>query len=152
MKLEDQDWRLLRILQEDGRITNQDLADRAGMSASACWRRVRALEGAGVIRRYAALLDNRKAGLDFHAIVHVQLVRHSRENVQEFVDEVTRCPEVQACYATSGVSDYHLRVLCRDQDAYNAFLERFLFRLSGVANVQTNIVLREIKADASPGG
>jgi Lrp/AsnC family transcriptional regulator, leucine-responsive regulatory protein len=147
MKLEEQDWRLLRLLQQDGRITNQDLAEAAGMSASSCWRRVRALEAAGVIRRYAALVDARKAGLNFHAIVHVQLVRHSRENVDEFVAEVGRCPEVRACYATTGTADYHLDVVCRDQDAYNAFMERFLFRLTGVANVQTNIVLREIKHD-----
>lgn len=148
MKPEDQDWRLLQILQTDGRITNQELAARAGMSASACWRRVRALEQAGVIRRYAAVLDARKAGLNFHALVHVSLVRHSRETVEEFTAEVRRCAEVQACYAITGAADYHLRVLCRDQDAYNAFMERFLFRLSGVANVQTHIVLREIKADA----
>ncbi len=147
MKLEDPDWRLLRILQREGRITNQELAERVGMSPSACWRRVRALETAGVIRRYAALLDTREAGLGFHAIVHVQLLRHSRENVEEFVAEVGRCPEVRGCYATTGVADYHLDVHCRDQDAYNSFMERFLFRLTGVANVQTNIVLREIKAD-----
>lgn len=148
MKLEEQDWRLLRILQTEGRITNQDLAERAGMSASACWRRVRALEQAGVIRGYGARLDPRAAGMQFHALAHVQLARHSRENVEEFVAEVGRCPEVQACYATTGQADYHLKVLCRDQDAYNDFMERFLFRLSGVAHVQTNIVLREIKTDS----
>lgn len=148
MTLEDQDWRLLGILQTDGRITNQALAERAGMSPSACWRRVRALEQAGVIRRYGAQLDARAAGLHFHAIVHVQLARHSREAVREFTDAVARCPEVQACYATTGVADYHLNVICRDQDAYNDFMERLLFRLTGVANVQTNIVLREIKPDS----
>lgn len=148
MKLEEQDWRLLAILQEDGRITNQDLAERAGLSPSACWRRVRALEGAGVIRRYAALPDPRKAGLNFHALVHVSLVRHSRENVEAFAAEVRRCPEVHEAFAITGAADYHLRIICRDLDAYNAFMERFLFRLAGVANVQTHIVLREIKADA----
>ena len=148
MQTEDQDWRLLQILQTEGRITNQELAERAGMSASACWRRVRALEQAGVIRRYAALVDPRRAGLNFHALVHVSLVRHSRANVEEFTAEVRRCPEVREAFAITGAADYHLRVLCRDQDAYNAFMERFLFRLAGVANVQTHIVLREIKTDA----
>ena len=147
MKLEDADWRLLDLLQAEGRITNQELAERAGMSASACWRRVRALEAEGVIRRYAALVDARRAGCTFDALVHVSLVRHSRENVEEFTAEVRRCPEVREAFAITGVADYHLRVVCRDQDAYNAFMERFLFRLSGVANVQTHIVLREIKAD-----
>ena len=147
MKLEDQDWRLLQILQTDGRITNQELADRAGLSASACWRRVRALEAAGVVRGYAALVDPRKAGLHFHALVQVSLVRHSRENVEAFAAEVRRCPEVREAFSITGAADYHLRVLCRDQDAYNAFMERFLFRLSGVANVQTHMVLREVKSD-----
>lgn len=149
MKLEEQDWKLLAVLQREGRISNQDLAERVGMSASACWRRVRALEEAGVIRRYGAVVDARKAGMEFHAIVHVQLARHSRTNVEQFVTEVMRFDEVLDCFATTGEADYHLRVLCRDLDAYNDFAERFLFRVEGVMNVRTNLVLRHIKSDSS---
>lgn len=141
----------MRILQGNGRISNQELAEAAGMSASACWRRVRALEEAGVIRRYAALVDAQKAGMDFHAIVHVSLTRHDHGHVDTFIDEVTGRPEVLDCFATTGEADYHLRVVCDDLAAYNAFLEGFLFRLPGIANVRTNLVLKDIKQETGIG-
>ncbi len=143
--LTEQDRILLRALQEDARITNQELADRASMSASACWRRVRALEEAGVVRRYAAILDAGRAGLGFHAIAHVTLTRHDHRHVDTFIAEVARRPEVLDCFAVTGEADYHLRVVCADLDAYNRFLEAFLFRLPGIANVRTNLVLKDIK-------
>jgi len=117
-----------------------------GMSASSCWRRVRALEDAGVIRAYRADLDAARAGLGFHAILHLTLTRHSREIVERFTAEVMRHDEVLDCYATTGAMDYHLRVLCRDLDAFNAFMERTLFRLEGIAQVQTHLVLRHVKS------
>lgn len=143
--LEEPDRRILRVLQADGRISNQELAERVGMSASACWRRVRALEEAGMIRGYAALVDPARTGLGFHAMVHVMLTRHDHRHVDTFIAEVSRRPEVLDCFATTGEADYHLRVLCRDLDAYNQFLEGFLFRLPGIANVRTNLVLKGIK-------
>jgi DNA-binding Lrp family transcriptional regulator len=145
MTLEDQDRRLLGIVQRDGRISNQDLAEAAAMSTSACWRRVKALEDAGVIRRYAAIVDPAACGLRFHAIVHVQLARHEEGFVDGFVEAIAARPEVLDCFATTGEADYHLRVLCADLDAYNLFLERFLFRLPGVKSARTNLVLREVK-------
>ena len=144
--LEDPDWKLLSLLQQDARLSNQELADRVGMSASSCWRRVRALEDAGVIRAYRADLDAARAGLGFHAILHLTLTRHSREIVERFTAEVMRHDEVLDCYATTGAMDYHLRVLCRDLDAFNAFMERTLFRLEGIAQVQTHLVLRHVKS------
>ncbi|RMF34942.1 MAG: Lrp/AsnC family transcriptional regulator [Alphaproteobacteria bacterium] len=149
--LTGQDRRILAALQADGRISNAELAERAGMSTSACWRRVRALEEAGVITGYAAQVDPRACGLAFHAIVHVQLARHLRERVDSFIRAMQARPEVQDCYATTGEADYHLRVLCRDQDAYNRFLESCLFAIEGVAHVRTNLVLREIKSGGPIG-
>lgn len=145
MDMDDRDRRILTLLQQDSRVSNADLADRVGMSASALWRRVRALEEAGVIERYGAVVDPVRVGLGFHAIVHVQLTRHDRDRVIGFIEAVERRAEVQECYATTGQSDYHLRVLCRDLDAYNRFLEDFLFQQSAVESAQTNVVLREIK-------
>jgi Lrp/AsnC family transcriptional regulator, leucine-responsive regulatory protein len=150
MQLEPRDQQILELLQRDSRLSNQDLADRVGMSTSACWRRVKALEEAGVIRGYRAEIDPRRAGMAFHAIIHVRLVRHAREIVERFVAEVMRHEEVQDCYATTGGADYHLRVLCRDLDAFNDFMERTLFQLDGIANIQTNLVLRHIKAPGMP--
>lgn len=145
--LTEQDRRLLRALQENARISNHELADKAGMSASACWRRVRALEEAGIIRRYAAILDAPRAGRPFHAIVHVMLTRHDHGHVDTFIAEVQKRAEVLDCFAVTGEADYHLRVVCENLDAYNRFLEGFLFRLPGIANVRTNLVLKNIKQE-----
>ncbi|MBY8916917.1 Lrp/AsnC family transcriptional regulator [Nitratireductor rhodophyticola] len=147
-KLNEQDKRLLDALQANCRLSNQELAERAGMSASACWRRVKALEEAGLITQYAALLDVEKAGLGFQAIVHVSLTRHDHRHVDTFIAETRRRPEVLDCYSTTGEADYHLRVVCRDLAAYNRFLEDFLFRLPGIANVRTNLVLKDIKKNS----
>lgn len=147
--LEEQDRRILNALQADSRLTNQELAQRAGLSASACWRRVKALEEAGVIRRYCAIVDPAAVGMGFHAIVHVTLTRHDETHVATFIAEVRRRPEVLDCHATTGEADYHLRVVCADLAAYNDFLERFLFHLPGVATVRTNLVLKEIKQETA---
>ncbi|KGF71220.1 AsnC family transcriptional regulator [Hoeflea sp. BAL378] len=143
--LQPADRPLLEALQQDGRISNQDLAERAAMSASACWRRVRALEEGGVITRYTAIIDPEKVGLSFHAMVHVGLSRHQAHHVENFIRSVTARPEVLDCFATTGDADYHLRVRCRDLAAYNAFLEDFLFALEGVSTVRTNLILRQLK-------
>lgn len=147
--LTEPDRRLLRLLQADGRMSNQQLAEAAGMSSSACWRRVNALENAGVIRRYAALVDADSVGLGFSAVVHVSLTRQTADHVETFVREIVRRPEVLECLATTGEADYHLRVVCADLNAYNDFLENFLFRLPGIAHVRTNLVLREIKLETA---
>lgn len=145
MEIDDRDRRILAHLQADCRLSNADLAERVGMSASALWRRVRTLEEAGVIERFGAVVNPAAMGLGFHAIVHVQLTRHDRDRVIGFIRAVKSRPEVQECYATTGQSDYHLRVLCRDLEAYNAFLEEFLFRQAAVESAQTNVVLRTVK-------
>lgn len=145
MTLDSRDHALLNLLQADNRTPNATLAAQVGMSASACWRRVRALEEAGVIDRYGAVINPQAAGLGFHAIVHVQLSRHKAEDLDAFLRAVTLRREVIECYATTGRSDYHLRVLCADITAYNGFLESFLFRLPAVASAQTNVVLKAVK-------
>lgn len=143
--LEEIDWKLLDLLQRDARLSNQDMAEAVGLSASSCWRRVKALEEAGVIRAYRAEVDAAKAGLGFHALIHITLTRHAREVVERFTAEVMRHDEVLDCFATTGAMDYHLRVLCRDLEAFNAFMERTLFRIEGIHQVQTHLVLRPVK-------
>src|SRR5687767_8059233 len=101
MEITEQDRRLLRLLQRDGRMSNQELAEAAAMSTSACWRRVRALEAAGVIRSYAAVVAPKACGLGFHAVVHVQLARHDERFVEQFVEAIARRPEVLDCFATT---------------------------------------------------
>ena len=143
--VEDQDRRILAQLQKKGRATNQELAEAVGMSTSACWRRVRALEESGVIRGYAALVEREQAGFATSAILHVSLERHDAKFVDEFVSRVTKRSEVLECFAATGDADYHLRVVVRDMKAYNQFLDEFMFRLPGIRYVRTNMILKEIK-------
>ena len=143
------DRRILAELQRDSRLTTQELADKVGMSSSATWRRVKSLEEAGIIDRYAAILNPKKAGFSLASMVHISLARHERSNVDQFIHEVLQHPEVLECFATSGEADFHLRVVVEDIDAYNRFLDEFIFKLPGVRQVRSNIVLKEIKADTA---
>lgn len=145
MELSDKDKRLIRALQRDARLSNQDLAEMAGYSTSACWRRVKALEEAGLITGYVAEVDPEKVGLGFGAVVQVTLARHERDHVDGFVKAVARRGEVLEIVATTGDADYHMRVLCADKAAYNAFLDDFLFRLPGVSQVRTSVILKDLK-------
>ncbi len=143
------DRAILAELQRDSRLTMQQLAEKVGMSSSACWRRVRSLEESGVIDRYAVIVNPAKAGFALSSMTLVSLARHEERSVENFVKEVKRHPEVLECFATSGEADFHLRVVVEDIDAYNKFLDDFIFRIPGVSQVRSNIVLKEIKADTA---
>lgn len=144
-QIDEIDDQILQALQKDSRISNADLAEKVGLSASSCWRRVRALEEAGVIEGYGVRINDAKRGLGFKAIVHVQLTRHDPEQLTAFIRAVKHREEVRACHATTGQADYHLHIACADIDAYNRFLEQFLFRIPAVASAQTNVILRSVK-------
>ncbi len=139
------DRAILRVLQSNCRVTNQELAERVNMSASACWRRVQALERDGVIAEYVARLAPRKLGLGFSAIAEVTLNRHDSAAVDTFVEAVLHRPEVLACFATTGDADYILRVVAEDLEAYERFLSGFLFKQGGITHVKTLVVVRAHK-------
>lgn len=145
MQLDLRDRHILALLQKDCRISNADLAEQVSMSTSACWRRVRAFEEAGIIQHYGAVLNPEKVGLEFEAIVLVQLTRHDPDKLQDLVRVIELRPEVLTCFATTGQADYHMHVLFPDIATYNDFLANTLFRLPAVASAQTNVVLRKIK-------
>lgn len=147
--IDTQDEQILARLQQDGRLTNQQLAKDVGMSNSACWRRVRSLEDTGIIQSYAAIVDRKAAGFETEAILHVSLDRHNAQFVGEFEEHVRGRAEVLHCFATTGDADYHLHVVVRDMDAYNRFLDEFMFGLPGVRHVRSNMVLKGIKTDVS---
>lgn len=143
--IDELDEKILRILSRDSRISNADLAETVGLSASSCWRRVKALEETGVIESYGIRVDDAKRGIGFKAIVHVQLTRHDPAQLSAFITAVKTRDEIRACHATTGQADYHLHVACADIEAYNRFLEDFLFRIPAVASAQTNVILRSLK-------
>lgn len=131
----------MRELRKDGRISNADLAERVGLSASACLRRVRDLETAGVIRGYRAVLDPQKMGLGFLAIVAVGLNDHSTTSQEGFEKRMARSPEVTECMNVTGSVEYILRVECADLAAYKRFHSETLGRLSQVHSITTHVVM-----------
>jgi DNA-binding Lrp family transcriptional regulator len=147
--LSKKDRAILVELQADSRLTMQQLAEKVGMSSSACWRRVKSLEESGVIERYAVIVNPLKAGFSLSSMTLVSLARHEERNVENFIKEVKRHPEVLECFATSGEADFHLRVVVEDIEGYNKFLDDFIFRIPGVSQVRSNIVLKEIKTDTA---
>ncbi len=145
MNIDRYDQQILEILQADGRINNQDLADRIGLSPSPCLRRVRALEESGLISGYYAQLDAKKLGLSLMALIHISMDRHTPERFANFEAEVGLLPEVLECLLITGQSaDYQLKVVVRDMDHYQALLLNKLTRIEGVTGVHSSFVLRRV--------
>jgi len=140
---------LLIALQADARLTNQELARKVGLSPSACWRRVKRLEDCGVIQRYTAILDPKKAGIGETVFTHVSLARHSKTASVEFAELMRRQPEVMECFFTTGAADIILRVAIPSVAAYDRFLEDVIFNASGVAQVHSDFALRKIKFETA---
>jgi Lrp/AsnC family leucine-responsive transcriptional regulator len=145
MKLDRYDQHILEILQADGRINNQDLADRIGLSPSPCLRRVRALEESGLIVGYRALLDAKKLGLTLMALIHISMDKHTPERFANFEATVSLLPEVLECLLITGQNaDYQLKVAVRDMDHYQALLLNKLASITGVTGVHSSFVLRQV--------
>ncbi len=145
MKLDRYDQQILDILQADGRINNQDLADRIGLSPSPCLRRVRALEESGLIVGYRALLDAKKLGLTLTALIHISMDKHTPERFANFEATVGLLPEVLECLLITGQNaDYQLKVAVRDMDHYQALLLNKLASITGVTGVHSSFVLRQV--------
>ncbi|WP_114418246.1 Lrp/AsnC family transcriptional regulator [Marinospirillum perlucidum] len=143
------DLRILDELQKDGHLKNQQLAEHVGLSTTACWRRVKALEKDGIIKKFTALVDPQKVGQPLCVLVMITLLRHSIDNSQEIEEKILRYPEVMQCYATTGHADFVLRVLIEDMAAYDRFLNEKIFTLQGISQVNSNFALREIKNETA---
>ena len=147
--LDDIDRRILRALQEDGRLTVTELAGRVGLTASPCLRRLRLLERDGVIRGYAALVDQDRVGFPISVFVSVKLEKQREEALQRFEEAVRRCPEVMECYLMTGSRDYLLRVVAQDLPSYERFLKDTLTRIDGVASIESSFALAQVKTAAA---
>jgi DNA-binding Lrp family transcriptional regulator len=142
---DDKDLDILRVLQTDGRVANSELAERVNLSASACHRRVRALEESGVIAGYVALVDEAPAGLPGVAFVLVTLDQQGRATLDRFEREVTRHPEILECYLLAGTADYMLRIAYSDAGDFERIHRATLTQLPGVMRVQSTLALRTVK-------
>lgn len=152
IELDKTDRKILSILQQDGRLTNQEVAERVSLSPSPCLRRIRNLEESGVIRQYVALLDPDKIGLGLLAYVNVRLEKHSdtpgaspRSPRADFAASVENWPEVVACYAMTGEMDYLLRVHVEDMEHFSKFMMDTLLKHPAVLDVKSSFALQRIK-------
>ena len=143
--MDSTDRRLLTALQQDGRITNQALADQIGLSPSPCLRRVRALEDSGLITGYAAILDRDKAGLPITAFLRIKLANHAPATVAAFEKAILRLDEVLECHLTSGAEDYLLQVVVDSQSGYERFMRERLHPVPGIAGIETSFALGTVK-------
>lgn len=149
MKLDGFDRKILAELQKSSKLTNVELASRVGLSPSPCLARVKALEHAGIVKDYVALLDSEKLGGTVSVFIHVTLERQSEPVLDVFETTVSRLPEVMECYLMSGDADYLLRVVVRDTVALKDFILDKLTRTPGVANIRSSFALKQVKYNTS---
>ena len=143
LNLDRLDYRILHYVQNDARMTNAELAKRVGLSPSPCLRRVKALEAAGIIKRYVGIVDARAVGLPISAFVSVSLSSQHSDGLEAFQSRVTTYPEVMECYLMTGTSDYLMRVVVPDLESYERFTDR-LTRIPGISNIQTSFALKPV--------
>ncbi len=145
--LDNASLRILQELQRDARQTVQQLADAVGLSSTPCWRRIKDMEAAGVIRGYTALVDRTKIGLHLLVVAEINLSQHSEELVLQIERAIQAEPKIVRCLSTTGPSDYILTVMVPGIVEYERFLHGTLFKLPGVTHVRSSIVLKEVKAE-----
>ena len=138
------DRQILEALQEDGRISNKQLAEQVNLSESACLRRVRALEDEGTVERYVAMLSQEKIGVPGDVLVHIGLHREEQSELAAFEEAVRQIPEVMECYLMTGEFDYLLRVVVADMADFERIHKEELTRLPGVARVNSSVAIRKV--------
>lgn len=145
MQLDRYDRQILRILQAEGRISNQELAERIRLTPSPCLRRVQALEAAGIITGYRALLDAKALGLTLMALIHISMDQHTPERFAHFEAQIADIAEVLECLLITGqAADYQLKVVVKDLDAFQALLLNRITRIAGVTGVHSSFILRRV--------
>lgn len=145
MELDRFDRKILQVLQQEGRISNQELADRIDLSPSPCLRRVRAMEEFGIITAYRALVDAKALGLSLMALIHIAMDQHTPERFSHFESAVREIPEVMECLLITGQdADYQIKVMVKDMDAYQDLLLNRITRIKGVTGVHSSFVLRRV--------
>lgn len=143
--IDEIDLNILNELQSNARISNSQLAEKVGLSPSPCLRRWRTLEKRGLISNYVTQLDRKSLGLDIVAFVSVKLERQAQSTIDHFEAEIQKSPEVLECYLMTGTSDYHLRVVARDLEAYERFLKQNLTQIKGVSSIESSFALSKVK-------
>lgn len=144
-ELDTIDRKILRALQANGKISIGELAEKVGLSPSPCARRVRLLEKTGIVKGYAAIVDQKKVGLPISAFASIKLERQREEDLDRFEEAVSRWPEVLDCYLMTGQRDYLMRIVVANLEAYERFIKDKLTRLENVASIETSFALGQVK-------
>ena len=143
------DLHILAQLQADGRLTNAELAQRVGLSAAPCWRRVKALEEAGYIKGYHADIDRHKIGLGVLAFVRVDAERNTGDGTRAMEEAIRQVPEIVSCHYISGTGTFELQVVAQDLDSFSRFVREVLLNLPNVKDLHTSFSLGEVKASSA---
>jgi Lrp/AsnC family transcriptional regulator len=144
-ELSNSDRQLLQALQQDLTLSQIELADRAGLSRTSVWRRIRELEEAGLIEGKVALLNSRKLGFQIHVLLSVSMNKHSVRTRKDFENHVQTLPEVTECFSVSGDRDYLLHIVARDMETYNDFLNTQILDHPSVHSASSSFALRRVK-------
>ncbi|MFT4816060.1 MAG: Lrp/AsnC family transcriptional regulator [Pseudohongiellaceae bacterium] len=145
IELSSLDLKLLKLLQQDARISTAELADKVGLSQSPCWRRICRLEEAGVIRKKVVLLDNEKVGMKAVIFTAINLSTHYGKTLEEFEQRVKIFPEVVECYTMTGSMDYMLKIVTRDMHHYEKFAREHLAQIPNIREMHSNVAITRIK-------
>lgn len=146
IKADEIDQKILNLLSQNAKLSSQQLAEKVGASSASVWRRVKAMEEAGIIGGYEAQIDYEKLGFELTAFAQVTLNRHSKDNVGLFEEAVNHMPEILACHSVTGQSDYILQILVKNIRDYELFLNDRIFQAPGVDHVYSSISLKTVKA------
>ena len=143
--MDAKDRQIIRALQKNGRMSNQDLADAVQLSPSPCLRRLRNLEADGIIRGFSAEVDEKAYGLPITVFVRIKLEHHNAGDVQNFERHILNIDEVLECHVLTGVTDYQLRVVVADLNAYEDFIRKRIHPIGGIASIDTSFVYSTVK-------
>lgn len=143
--LDKTDFKIIAQLQNDGRLSNQELSEKIALSPSPCLRRVRQLEKSGVIKGYTAIVDQEACGLPVMAFITIRLDKQSEATITNFETCIAELDEVMACYLMSGQSDYMLHVLSRSLKEYERFIRERLTRIQGIGSLETHFAFGQVK-------
>jgi Lrp/AsnC family transcriptional regulator len=143
--LDSIDMRILELIQEDAALSVAEIAEQVGLSSSPCWRRIKRMEEAGIVRGRVTLLDREKLGIGFEVYATLKLSLPTKDNLEAFEAAVRQWPEVVQCATVTGGEDYVLRIITRDMHAFDDFLRDKILSLGLVSNIQSRIVMRTVK-------
>lgn len=145
-RLDAMDRKILDLMQKDASLTIAEIAEQAGMSQSPCWRRIQRMRQTGIILGQVTLLDRKKVGLNAQIFAQIRLTAKGRENIEEFSETIRGFREVLDCYVTMGTTDFILRIVAEDINAYERFFFDQLSRVPGIQEINSMVALSEIKS------